>query len=99
MVKKRQLEKPIENEIKKWLITQGYYFYKNHGNVWTEPGRPDIQVCAGGLFIAIETKASHGGIQSEAQKFHQKRIEDNNGVYILANSLQQVEEKFEELGV
>lgn len=81
-------EKVIENKIKLYLKKNGYYFFKNHGNMLTEHGRPDIVACVNGRFVAIEVKRERGGIQSEAQKFHQQHIENNKGIYILANSLE-----------
>lgn len=89
-------EKVIENKIKLYLKNRKYYFFKNHGNMLTEHGRPDIVSCVNGKFVAIEVKREKGGIQSEAQKVHQKNIENNGGIYILANSLECVTEVLEE---
>lgn len=81
-------EKVIENKIKNYLKKHNYYFFKNHGNMLTEHGRPDIVACIDSRFVAIEVKRERGGIQSEAQKVHQQKIENNGGLYILANSLE-----------
>lgn len=79
-------EKVIENEIKTWMKTEGLYFFKNLGGHMTEPGRPDIVACINGRFVAIETKRERNGIQSEAQKYHEYRITENGGIYILTNN-------------
>lgn len=83
-------EKVIENQIKNLLKKKKIYFFKNHGSMFTEPGRPDIVACYYGIFIAIEVKREKGGIQSEAQKFHEANIIRNRGIYLLSNDVDQV---------
>lgn len=85
-------EKRVEADIKKYLRSFGshIYYYKNHGSMMTDPGRPDIVCCVSGRFVGIEVKRESGGVQSEAQIYHQKLIENAGGVYILADSLDDV---------
>lgn len=90
-------EKPIENDIKKFLRKKQIYFFKNHGNMLTEPGRPDIVACVNGKFVGIEVKRLKGGIQSDAQKFHEDKIKKNNGIYLLTNNLKEVEVLIDEI--
>ena len=57
------------------------------------PGIPDIVCCINGRFVGIEVK-NKGKLwnQSEEQKIHQELIERSGGLYILADSLQTVQE-------
>lgn len=85
-------EKAVENKIKNYLKSLNIYFFKNHGNIWTEAGRPDICGCYNGRFFAIEVKRSSGGIISDAQYAAQRKIEKNGGLFIFASSLEEVKE-------
>lgn len=85
-------EKAIENKIKAYLKSRKIYHFKNHGNIYTEKGRPDIVGCYRGRFIAIEVKREKGGIISEAQKIHEKKILLNEGYHIYATSLDEVKD-------
>lgn len=87
------LEKDIEKKIKKWLKDNHFYFFKVHGSSFMLPGIPDIIACVHGHFVGIEVK-NKGKLwnQSEEQKIHQELIEASGGTYILADSLQTVEE-------
>ncbi len=84
-----QSEKTIENKIKKYLDDNNYYFFKNHGNVWTEPGRPDIVACIEGKFVGIEVKKP-GGIVSPAQEKQGLKIQKSGGLFLIAYSLDDV---------
>jgi hypothetical protein len=53
-------------------------------------GHPDIIICKDSKFIAIEVK-SDKGVQSELQKYRERQIRDSGGIYILARSMQDVE--------
>lgn len=83
-------EKTIENRIKKYLKDRKIYHFKNHGNIYTEKGRPDIVGCYRGRFFAIEVKREKGGVISEAQKVHETKIKNNDGYFTYANSLDNV---------
>lgn len=79
-------EKHIENDIKEIMKQLDIYFNKNFGTLYSVPGRPDIECCVNGYYLAIEVKREKGGIQSEAQKFHEQKILRNNGIYLLSNN-------------
>lgn len=83
---KGRTEKQIETDIKEIMKLLDIYFNKNHGTLYSIPGRPDIECCINGYYLAIETKKEKGGIQSDAQKFHEQKILRNNGIYLLANN-------------
>lgn len=87
------LEKDIENEIKRWLTSNGVYWFKVHGSAFMPPGIPDIVACINGHFVGIEVK--NKGLlkhQSEQQKIHEELIKQAGGRYILADSIETVQE-------
>lgn len=87
------LEKDIENKIKRWLSSKGIYHFKVHGSSFMPPGIPDIIACVNGMFVGIEVK--NAGLkrnQSEQQKIHEELIIKSGGRYILADSLENVQE-------
>ena len=54
-------EKQFENQVKDWLKSQGCWLVKYWGGgAYTKAGVPDLLVCCGGYFIAIELKAPTG---------------------------------------
>lgn len=58
-------------------------------------GWPDITACLlGGQFLGVECKVP-GGRQSDAQKQMQKRIEELDGLYILASSVEEFKQKYD----
>lgn len=57
-------------------------------------GSADILgICPDGRFLAVECKKHKGGILSDEQKIFLSRIQENNGVAILANSLESMIEQ------
>lgn len=89
-------EKIEENKIKNWLKERKFYHFKNHGNIWTEAGRPDIVACVDGLFFGIEVKALNGH-PSDAQLLQGKKIEESGGVFLLVYGFEDFKKKMEEL--
>lgn len=51
-----QRESRLSRKIQERLRAEGWFCFKVHGNELMMAGLPDIIVCAGGLFIGIETK-------------------------------------------
>lgn len=90
-------EKIEENKIKSWLKDRGFYHFKNHGNIWTEPGRPDIVACIEGRFYGIEVKAP-GGRPSDAQLLQGKKIEKSGGVFMIVYGYSDFLKKIKENG-
>lgn len=82
-------EKTIENQIKKWLEQQGYWWMKVHGDVFQKSGVPDILACVNGKFVGIEVKRS-GGRLSELQKYNIDKIRAAGGVAFVATSVDEV---------
>lgn len=84
MSEKRNVEEPI----KRWLLTHGCYFNKNHGSAFQRKGLPDIFACVNGRFVAIETKA-FGKVASEHQQIHLDNIKKANGIAFVADTAEQ----------
>jgi len=92
------LEKTIENKIKAYLESNGFYYIKVHGSGFMPKGIPDIIACVNGQFLGIEVKATgKKKQQSPYQKIHQKMIEKANGRYILVDTVKEVEDYIEKL--
>lgn len=91
-------EKQFENRVKAWLISQGIYpagtpkqnmiappwgwFFKVWGGGFQKSGIPDLLLCAGGLFIAVELKAT-GGKADALQKMNIAAINRAGGIGII----------------
>ncbi len=86
---RKPLEKTIENQIKKWLDSQGYWWMKVHGDMFQKSGIPDILACINGKFVGIEVKRP-GGVMSELQKYNIEKIQAAGGVAFVAYSVEDV---------
>jgi Holliday junction resolvase len=89
----------VKAAIKKWLTTNGFYFFSAAAGPFSVHGVPDIIVCANGNFVGIEVKAPGKEDNLTAnQKLHQRRIKDNGGVAIVASSVDHVIQDFRAYG-
>ncbi len=76
-------EKSFENRIKKYLKEQGCWFVKYWGGgQFTKAGIPDLIVCCGGRFLAIEVKGEKGKA-SELQLYNIRKINEEGGIGII----------------
>ena len=83
-------EQDIQRKIIKFLESQGAYVIKTIST--NRSGVPDIIACYKGKFIAIEVKTPKTKNNvSELQKSHIKKIQEANGIAIVAWSVEQVE--------
>ena len=82
-------EKNIENRIKSYLKSKGAYYFKHHGNQFSQVGVPDIIVCYKGRFIGIEVK-NESGKTSPLQDVNLKMINDAGGIGIIARCVEDV---------
>lgn len=89
-------EKAIENQIKKYLVTNKIYHYKVHGNGFQRSGIPDIIACIKGRFVGIEVKKP-GGIVSNLQKINIEEIKKSGGVGIMVYSFEEAKQVIDEL--
>lgn len=95
---KRSPEKKVQKQIVSWLLSKGVVLAVTDAGVLygvysgIPTGWGDITGCLpNGRFLMVECKALKGK-QSPAQAKTQVRIESNRGLYILANSLEIVQE-------
>lgn len=86
---RKPLEKTIENQIKKWLESNGYWWMKVHGDMFQKSGVPDILACINGKCVGIEVKRP-GGVVSELQKYNIEKIQAAGGVAFVAYSVEDV---------
>jgi Holliday junction resolvase len=75
-------ETKFKNQVMKYLDSLGAYVVKQHGNMYTSKGVPDLLVCLKGVFLGIELKAENGK-PSELQILHIQRIKEAGGFSIL----------------
>ena len=100
MVKyKPHQEKKYENEIKEYITNLGGLCYKIHGgDLYQETGIPDLLCCIKGLFFGIEVK-DPGGKPSAIQLAQGARIKKAGGHFIIAKSVQDVEDYIRKEGI
>lgn len=82
-------EKVIENKIKDYLKSKGAYYFKHHGNQFSQVGVPDIVACYKSRFIGIEVK-NETGKTSPLQDVNLKMINEAGGIGIVARSVEDV---------
>lgn len=91
-------EKSIENKIKLYLKNIGAYYFKHHGNQYSQVGVPDIIACYKSKFIGIEVK-NETGKTSPLQDINLKMIKDAGGYGVVARSVEDVKPIIEEIDV
>lgn len=102
-MKQRQIpESQIVNACLRWLWLHGCYVWRNNSGAWKPegadryihygtPGSADIiGVTRCGRFIAVEAKTLKGKL-SPLQEVFKERVEDHNGIFILARSIDDLE--------
>ena len=86
----KQKEGSLQERIQSLLKKRGAYCFKNHGDMTTEPGRPDIVCGYKGLFIAIEVKVDDNE-PSPQQGIHCRNIWKANGIAFITWDTKTVE--------
>jgi Holliday junction resolvase len=94
----KDLEKHIENQIKRYLDQLGVWYMKIHGSMYQKSGVPDLIACINGTFVGIEVKRP-GGIVSPLQKFNIDEIHRNGGIAFVAYSVEDVRRQLDALRV
>jgi len=84
-------EKNVENKIKNYLKSKGAYYFKHHGNQFSQVGVPDIIACYKGYFIGIEVK-NETGKTSPLQDINLKMIKEAGGYSLVARCVKDVED-------
>lgn len=90
----RELESKLQKRIQGYLKSIGAYCFKIHGDIFTRAGIPDIVCCYQGRFIGIEAKEP-GNKPSELQLAHGRQIVKSGGLFIVAYSLEDVQNLIE----
>lgn len=78
----KQAEGSLQERIQKLIKLKQGYCFKNHGDMSTEPGRPDIVACYEGIFIAVEVKVDDNK-PSAAQGIHCRKIWNSGGIALI----------------
>jgi hypothetical protein len=74
-----------------YVAYQGGYIVKNLGGLGQRRGRPDFDACVRSKFVAIEVKTGEG-VLSRDQQAERERIIAAGGLYIQAETVDDVEE-------
>lgn len=98
--KPKENEQQVLNAIIEWLTWNNVCHWRNNSGAFRDSrghfyrygaiGSPDIICIEGGLFVGIEVKRK-GGKQSPKQKEFQEMIEKADGIYVLADCIEEVE--------
>ena len=94
----KQDENKIKKSVQEYLDSLGAYHFKVHGSIYMRAGIPDIICCYKGKFIGIETKDGNNKA-SELQLAHGRKIERNDGIFIIAYSAEDVKRELTKSGL
>ena len=89
-------EKTIENNIKTFLKSKGAYYFKHHGNQYSQVGVPDIIACYKGRFIGIEVK-NETGKTTPLQDVNIQQIKNAGGISFVARSVEDVKKAIDNI--
>lgn len=86
------MESNVQRKMQSLIRKNGGYVFKNNGNLFTEPGRPDLVACLQGRFIGIEVK-DKGKLKqvSEAQKIVGQEIINAGGLWFSLDNVDDLE--------
>ena len=82
----KQKESKLQRDIRfALMINTGGWYWKNHGNMYTVSGLPDLMGVVNGWLIAVEVKTPTGRVSKE-QKAIIKRLNKEGAYAIVARS-------------
>ena len=84
-------ENEIQNEIRERLRWAGWYVIRHQQSMGSLKGLSDLSAIRNGQTVYIEVKKP-GGVQSQYQKDFQAEVESHGAYYILAYSVDDVNE-------
>jgi len=85
----------VKAAVKKYLASQGAYYYMPVSNGMGRVGAPDFIVCWNGRFIGVETKApGKRGNTSPNQDREIAAIRAANGLAVVIDDVEQLQEIF-----
>ena len=91
------LEREIISQIRNYLKTvSDCYYFKNHGGAFGQGGLPDLCLCLGGRFIALEVKTERGKT-TVLQQMTLNKIRKAGGVAEVVRSVDDVIKTIESL--
>jgi Holliday junction resolvase len=85
-------EKSIVAAITRRLDKMGAYWIKTHGSAYGRVGTPDLIVCYGGQFFALEVKKPIGGRVTLPQKIELQKVRDAGGEADVVTSADEAEQ-------
>ena len=82
-------ETPLQERIQTLIRQKGGYVVKQHGDMISEPGIPDLLVCYRGIFLGIEVKVNNN-TPSKHQGIHCRKIWNAGGIAAIVRSVDEV---------
>lgn len=82
-------ETSLQERIQKFIVKSGGYVIKQHGDMISEPGVPDLLVCYRGIFIGLEVKVDNN-VPSKRQGIHCRKIWNAGGIAAIVRSVDEV---------
>ena len=82
-------ETSLQERIQKFIVKSGGYVIKQHGDMISEPGVPDLLVCYRGIFMGLEVKVDNN-VPSKHQGIHCRKIWKAGGIAAIVRSINDV---------
>ena len=82
-------ETSLQERIQKFIVKSGGYVIKQHGDMISEPGVPDLLVCYRGIFMGLEVKVDNN-VPSKHQGIHCRKIWKAGGIAAIVRSVDEV---------
>lgn len=94
MAYKKQEETKVQKAIQNYIRSIGGYCFKEHADMFSRAGIPDIICCVKGRFIGIEAKDGDN-TASDLQIANGILIKKAGGLFIIAKSVEEVQNLLE----
>lgn len=100
-IKQRRRERDVLAEIERRLKQLGYSYTKNHGTVYSQRGRPDLDVMVPfsllpfAVRFCIELKRDANAQPSQLQRKRMKDLNDAGAVAFVASNWETIEQAIE----
>lgn len=89
-------ESALKKKFKDYIEYRGGFWSSIQAGPGSKIGDPDMIACYKGVYVAIEGK-TYEGSQSEWQKLRQKQIQAAGGIYLLARTVEDIADTFDEI--
>ena len=90
----RTPEAITKQDIRRWLVEVGAWFFTPVNTGRGRMGIPDFICCIGGRFVAIEAKRAKGGRTTYHQEHEIELIQRAGGVALVVSDVHQLKEYF-----